>query len=342
MREKMTEGKHEHLLPEVVPLLSLPLEKRIRIIKKDGFVSYDLAERALAYMEDLFESPINERPDNLMITGMAGSGKTAILSHWEKQRAELKKTGPAESLLQSMPGGGKTSVVLEMERRHPGYSTVPVEMRPVVRVTVPPGGRVDLITEILTTFGWDTTGGARSSNILQARVCKTLMDCKTRILILDDINNLRESRSGKVTHSTWETLKFIRYMSDKLHIHIVYTGDETSSRIVNEDASLRTRMNIIELPPWKNDALTAKLLRDLEATLPLKEPSFLGHRKRTSLIFSLGQQTDRDGRTGRLYYLVKLPKKAAQFALKDRRESIKDEDLEKAANWYGRGSRLPN
>jgi hypothetical protein len=167
-------------------------------------------------------------------------------------------------------------------------------------------------------------------------VCNALNLCGTKVIILDDINNLKETATGKLSHATWETLKFIRFLSDKLRIHMIYTGDETSAAIIGQEASLRTRMNTVELAPWRNNIETAKLLRGVEATLPLAEPSNLGERARTSLIFSLGKEADRDGREGRLLYLVKIPKKAAQFALAAKREHIEDEDLEKAAEWYGR------
>ncbi len=334
--ERKEDGKFEHLLPGVRKWLPLSIPERIRLTKRDVFVPYPLAVQALDYMNDLIDSPINDRPENVMLTGMPGSGKTSILSRWERLQTPAASLPPESLLVTSMPGGGKTTLVQQAISGVIVDQTAPVVIRPVVRITVPPGGKSDLITELLGALGYDTQIRSASTDIRAARVCNALNLCGTKVIILDDINNLKETATGKLSHATWETLKFIRFLSDKLRIHMIYTGDETSAAIIGQEASLRTRMNTVELAPWRNNIETAKLLRGVEATLPLAEPSNLGERARTSLIFSLGKEADRDGREGRLLYLVKIPKKAAQFALAAKREHIEDEDLEKAAEWYGR------
>lgn len=333
----MTDSSHSHLAPKIRDKLTLPPKDRIQIMKRDVFVPYPLATTALEYMDDLVNSPINDRPDNFMLTGMPGSGKTSVISRWQKIFDSPPNGNPTGAVIvSSIPGGGKTALMEQVVLRNPQFSTPPVDIKPVIRITVPAGGRADLITELLGSLGYDPERSAGLASIRQARVYNGLDQCKTRVLILDDINNLKENRSGKISTAAWETLKFIRVLSDKLRIHIIFTGDEASAEIVDQEDSLRTRMQKVELEPWTDGEELARLLQGVEATLPLAEASNIGERSRTSLVFKLGQQADRDGRAGRLYYLVKIPKKAGELALKRGLEHIENVDLEKAAEWYGR------
>jgi hypothetical protein len=328
----------EHLLPQIRETLSWSIGDRIDAVRRDCFVAYPLAEEALAHMEEMLASPRNLRPDNYLVAGPAGMGKTSIVREIESRHPPMpvQKRESEVMLLDSASGNGKTTILQQFETRHPGYWTLPAEVKPVVRVTVPHGGRNDLVTKLLGKLGYSMEEGGALA-VKQARAFKGLERCGTKMLILDDINNLATKSSGRVTSRSFEVLKYIREISDDLELRLVFTGDLTAANIIEEETSLRTRVQQLELPFWKNDLELKNFLWRFEGTLSLSRPSFLWKPEKRRLLYGLAFELDPEKTPGRLYYFVRICREAAVTALRSNRESIANEDLEKASTYLGKG-----
>ena len=135
-------------------------------------------------------------------------------------------TSARRGLILSGPAGtGKTTAVTQLgkrheildQRRHPHAQ--PGSRIPVVYVTVPPAATPRMLAAEFARFlGLPVTARANITDIIEA-VCGVLIDCRTSLVLCDEIHNLQ--LGTRVGAEVSDTLK---YFSERLPATFVYAG----------------------------------------------------------------------------------------------------------------------
>jgi ribosomal protein S8 len=293
---KSAEVTLDHLLPDVASTLAWPVEKRIEQIWSDSFVPYPAAEQIIEKIERLRSRPRTIRPQNLLITGPPGNGKSAILN--------------------------------EFLERNPEQFTPEVTVKPVVIAEVPAGaGEGRLLGSILRRLGYSEDWDKGSTDLKTRKVLNTLKRCRVEILGIDEVNNLMEG--GKMA---WESLRTLKEISNELGLPIVFAGTEEALVVLREDTQLTTRVDAMRLRPWEYGNDFCRLLCNLESTLSVAHPSRLYSREKAALILDLTASLNPRRRKGILFDIIKLVKTSAELVVRDGSEIIGKETLTRVAD----------
>jgi len=327
---------YDHLLDETVATLNWPLEKRIDAVWCDSFIPYPMADEILSHIDRLRKRPRTLRPQGTLVAGIPGNGKSALFHEYARRHspfndprhASIQDYETQKLLLTAPPGNGKSALLQQYGWKHLGHSTAEVEIRPVVIALAPVnGGEGRLLSAILKAIGYGEDWDKGSTDSKQRRVLNALVNCRVEIIMIDDINNMLHGGKKKS-----EALYAIRNISTYLKIPLVFAGSEEARIVFEDEPSIKTRLDVLELPLWTEGHEYCEFLYNLELTLSLRKSSCLWKKEKAHLVLELSKSLDPDRRPGILFNILKLVKTAAETGLRDGSEQITVEYLKSAAD----------
>lgn len=240
-----------HLLPEVAEVLDEDDKYRIEFCQRDRWIGYTAATKVMDELDTLRNYPKNLRPNNILLVGRSGNGKSSILEYFVNRHP--------------------------VTITHEGTPVVPV-----LKIEMPSKpDESEFWSLILWQLGISHREGDRAAH--KKRQAKSAMlYANVQMLALDELNNVADA--GR---NTIDLLAAIRNLSNELRLPIVAAGTATAINALNLDTQLKTRFEPIGLPPWKLDTEYLKFLASYEQLLPLLKPSRLAGRDLAPTLFGM-------------------------------------------------------
>lgn len=273
----------KHLHPTVRELVSASQQERIALLMSKKWLGYPRAIEAIDKLKFLIETPQNHRMPNLLIYGKSDNGKTMIVNRFLREY-------PAND----DPQGEEANI-------------------PVLLIQMPisPDPRWFYMKVLDNTFASYSPG--KHVSVLEKLALHQIKMCGVRMIIIDEFHNIFQ---GSVRHQK-QFLNLIRYLGNELRIPIVACGVPKAVAAITIDEQLANRFKFFELPLWKYDKATVRLVNGLESLLPLPERSRLSEQQMCKKILA------RSGKTiGGLSELVEM---AAIYAIRNDKPKIDDE-----------------
>lgn len=220
---------------------------------------------------------------------------------------------------------GKTRLLEDFRAAHSAYRTQEGLIVPVLHVEVPSKPTVKgLVSEILSVLG-DPLADKGTEQQITRRLLKYLKRCKTRVLILDEIQNFVDKSAGfsVIFHmSDW-----LKSLLNQAKIVIVIAGLPYGDAVFGKNEQLRGRFtNFIHLPrfDWKDNDLRNQFLGLLDGFTELLRQQFhtvdLGSDEMAYRMYLAS-----GGLTGYVFNIIRL---AAWNVIDEERTSITIEDLD--------------
>jgi len=235
----MTETIAPHLSDAARAALDLPYAHRIALIDRDLWIGYSRARDAHAWLQRILRSERRQRPDNLLIVGASNNGKTAIARRF-LARAAVPENPDAER------SNIETALI-----QAPNGPNIP-----------------ELLRSVLAALGREP--GLRPTTArLRAEVHGAMRDVGLRLLLIDDLHNIRGSGVGAM-------LVELREIGSITGVSIGAFATKEIAHIFRLDEQLANRFALLTLPRWQFDELEyAQLLATFERQLPLRQSSNL-------------------------------------------------------------------
>ena len=269
------------LIPEAKEVLNASNEERIVFAMTDRFINHSRAKKILDYMELLLKLPRKPRMDGILLYGDSGSGKTMIVRHF------FEKHFPIED------------------------EEADVDQIPVLIVETPTEPKEKLLYDrILDEIG---VPYRKNEDILEKeRNVRHYVDLLSiRMIIFDEFHNVLNGTAIQQRR----VLAAVKSLTNRLRIPIVLVGTKDVLIAVETDEEVKRRFNPYHLTNWTYDKEFLRLLRTIEATLPLKLPSYMW--KNEELAKYLIEKTE-----GILAEIVRNIKLAAREAILSGEERI--------------------
>jgi len=268
------------LIPEARNALNLSNEERIIFAMTDRFINYSRAKRILEYMELLLKVPRQPRMKGILLYGDSGTGKTMIVRHFfEKFAPKENEDDDADEI-------------------------------PVLLVETPTEPKEKLLYDkIMDTLG---VPYKKNEDILEKEknVEYYVNMLRIRMLIFDEFHNVLNGTAIQQKR----VLAAVKSLTNRLWIPIVLVGTKDVLIAVETDEEVKRRFDPYKLEPWSLDKEFLKLLRTIEATLPLKLPSYMW--KNRGLANWLLEKTD--GIMSEIVHLIKLGAREAILSGEER------------------------
>jgi hypothetical protein len=212
---------------------------RIALIDRDLWIGYGRARDAHVRLERILRSERRMRPDNLLIVGASNNGKTAIARRFLARHTNAEDPDAERSRIE-------TALV-----QAPNGPSIP-----------------QLLRSILTALGREP-GPRPTSARLRAEVHGAMRDVGLRLLLIDDLHNIRGSRIGGM-------LVELREIGSITGVSIGAFATKEIAHVFRLDEQLANRFALLTLPRWQfDDPEYAQLLTTFERHLPLRRPSDL-------------------------------------------------------------------
>lgn len=276
-----------HLDETVRPDLLLSDERRIARIDRDRWIGYGRAREAITELERILHSERRQRPDNLLIVGASNNGKTAIARRFIAR-------------------------MLPPENANARYSTIPVAL-----IQAPNGPRLpQLLTAIRAALG-QPAGRRETTAQLRAETYKMMRGVGLRLLLIDDLHNIRGSGSMPI-------LVELREIGSVAGVSSGCFATKDIAYALRQDDQLANRFDLMTLRRWQiEDPDYWRLLHTFERRLALRAPSNLTDPALASHIM-----TRSDGLIGAM---TKLLRQAAVQAIRTGHERIDRAMLDRVA-----------
>lgn len=228
-----------HLEASVRQVLQWDDARRIAHIDRDLWIGYGRAHEAHARLQQILRSERRMRPDNLLIVGASNNGKTAIARRF-LARAAVPENPDAER------SNIETALI-----QAPNGPNIP-----------------ELLRSVLAALGREP--GLRPTTArLRAEVHGAMRDVGLRLLLIDDLHNIRGSGVGAM-------LVELREIGSITGVSIGAFATKEIAHIFRLDEQLANRFALLTLPRWQFDELEyAQLLATFERQLPLRQSSNL-------------------------------------------------------------------
>lgn len=285
----MVADTFDHLLPEVRDIAKQSISERINHIKKDIWIGYPTANKAIEKLQELYDHPQRQRMPNLLIIGHTNNGKSMIVEKFCRNfKARVDKRKIAWDKFHDL---GEQDYLVEM---------------PIVSIQMPPlPDSRRFYLAILEKFKMATNFTYEKANIgyLENHIITLFREYKVKMLIIDEIHNALAGHSNKQL----EFLNLLRLIGNELKIPLICVGTKDAYLAIRSDAQLENRFEPFILPRWKTGREYESLLASLTAILPLKKPSNMNYPKISELILQKSE--------GILGEIVTLVRKAAIQAI---------------------------
>lgn len=279
-------SKYPHLREESAKLAKSDNETRIKAIQKGFWVPYDRAKEILGDMETLFNHPPIDRMPHMLLVAPSNNGKTQLLKHFlASHPSDPNPNGEAAKY-------------------------------PVIYVAALGPDIGDLCVRILDSVHAPYREKATPAERIRT-VTKILGPLNTRVLLLDEINNM--TTGGAVKQR--EFRNGIKDLGNELKISIVAAGVEEASTVFLTDPQLSNRFSPATLPLWSLDKAGGTLLASFERRIPLRKASNL---KQAEFLQKLIWMSE--GLIGEIYDILK---RSAIEAIRSGAEQITLPSLEK-------------
>lgn len=236
------------------------------------------------------------------------------------------------------PGHGKTAAITtfgreyerELRAAHPDAFRQTHEFIPVAYSSLLRGGGLKAQMQHILGFYGEPVGSKESGPALVDRLVRVMNACSTKILILDQAQNLKANdRNDQIVAA------HIKHLMDDTSATIILTGidldtagplaEAVSGRSGGDREQLSRRFNIITMQPLRLESPEwANLLTSIESTL------VLGNHQRGDLSKTLSEQiwTLSQGAIGVTFNVCKV---AANYAIQQRKERLTADVLRSAA-----------
>ncbi|WP_457745479.1 TniB family NTP-binding protein [Sulfurimonas sp.] len=257
--------------------LNKPIKMRIQKCREQVWIPYPQALNILNELEELYEYPKKDRMPNLLIVGSTNNGKTTILNKFMQM--------------------------------HPMYIDV-YNVIPIIKISAPISPSQNALYEKILDELLVPYGTTESTSRKEYQVKKILGDIKTKILIIDEFQDIFH---GRISFQR-EFLTALKHLSTSLQIPIVVAGVWEVQSVLTSDKQIDNRFETLRLDNWKFDKDFARLLMSFESTLPLREASNLHSKVLATKLFEMCE--------GMIGELARIVEKSAVFALKNNQEKI--------------------
>lgn len=271
-------GDYLHLAPSVREGAALPANERIRLLLQDRWIGYRTAKQALGRLQELLDYPPRDRMPNLLLFGPTNNGKTKIIRRFIQL--------------------------------NPPHDQGEYRLTPVVMVEMSPQpGLARLYMAILEAIGAPYRKTARG-DVLEALTVELLRKVHTRILIIDEVQNLLACNASQQR----QVLNQLKFLGNQLKIPLVGVGTEEAWSAIKSDAQLANRFDPFPLPVWSKGDDLLQLLMSFGQTLPLRKPSDLADERIAAQVLA---RTD-----GTIGEITRLMEQAAIYAIESGTERI--------------------
>jgi hypothetical protein len=184
---------------------------RIALIDRDLWIGYGRARDAHVRLERILRSERRMRPDNLLIVGASNNGKTAIARRFLAHHTNAEDPDAERSRIE-------TALV-----QAPNGPSIP-----------------QLLRSILTALGREP--GPRPTSVrLRAEVHGAMRDVGLRLLLIDDLHNIRGSRIGGM-------LVELREIGSITGVSIGAFATKEIAHVFRLDEQLANRFALLTLP----------------------------------------------------------------------------------------------
>ncbi|WP_022670410.1 TniB family NTP-binding protein [Hippea alviniae] len=268
------------LIPETREVLTAPKEERVVFAMTDKFINYSRAKEILDYFELLIKLPRKPRMKGVLLYGESGTGKTMIVRHF------FEKFAPKEN------------------------EDEDADEIPVVLVETPTEPKERMIYDkIADTLGFPYK---KSEDILdkERNIEHYVNFMRVKMIIFDEFHNILNGTAIQQRR----VLSVIKSLTNRLWIPIVLVGTKDVLVAVETDDEIKRRFDPYQLHPWSEDKDFLRLLRTVEATLPLRLPSYMW--KDEELVRWLIKSTD--GILSEIIHLIKLGARRAILSGEER------------------------
>ncbi|XEG72439.1 TniB family NTP-binding protein [Pseudomonas sp. abacavir_1] len=255
---------YPHVAPGFQHLLGLSDAERLEFLEQPLWIDYPIADKVITYLHSVLNKPRRPRMPNVMLVGESNNGKTTLINRFIKICAQAYVNEEAESVI------------------------------PVIAIELSKTDVRQLYVKILESF-WAPFNVTAPIEKLRNQTEHMFRSCKTRMLIIDEIQVLRKGSPIKVR----EVMDEIKSLANVLQISVVGVGVPQAVQLLNADAQYASRFEVLTLPPWSLRGDFQSFLKSYERALPLKKASRLYSRELTPVIHSIT-----GGNTGYVEYLL--------------------------------------
>jgi len=157
------------------------------------------------------------------------NGITECIS-WSRHSLE-----PKGALLTGQGGAGKTTICQVILKRYPpvvvSTDGARINTVPAFYTSVPsPCGIKALASSMLEELG-DPAPGRGSASAMTDRLCKLLVECRTRVIILDELHHLLKAK-GKMQEKAEEVCDWLKSLMNKAKVMICLVGTPSCESVL--------------------------------------------------------------------------------------------------------------